>query len=288
MKIKTLKVRHPGFLTVKIVLFVILIVYGLSLLAPLAWCFLTALKDQVEFTTYNVNGLPTKWLFSNFTGAFSALSVNGTNMFSMTVNSLWYALGGAALGISVSSMVAYVVAKYDFPGKSFVYMLAIVTMMIPIVGAMPSQYRLYRDLGILNTPLLLLSFAGGFGFNFLALYAYFKNLSWNFAEAAFIDGAGHAKTFLKVMMPQAVPAILALLIVAAIGLWNDYSGPLLFLKSYPTLSSGLYMFQIMTTRIQNIPVLLAGVLLSALPVVALFVFFSGKIMDISFGGGLKG
>lgn len=273
---------------IRYTIILILFVYAVSLFMPLLWALNSSLKDQVEYSTYNLNGLPENWLFENYGNAFTALKIGNNNFFSMIINSVWYSIGGALIGIIVSSMVAYVVAKYEFPGRNFIYTLAIVTMMIPIVGSQASQYRVYSALRIVNSPMILISFAGGFGFNFLVLYAYFRNLPWSYAEAAFIDGAGHVRVFFEVMIPQALPSFMALTVVAVIGLWNDYTTPLLFLKDYPTLSSGLYMFQMITTRQMNMPVLYAGLLISALPILVLFILFSNKIMDISVSGGLKG
>ena len=285
---KALYQRSWGLKIFKVILFIILSLYAISLVLPLVWTFLTALKSQIEYSTYNVNGLPENWLFSNFALAFTELNVDGSNLFVMIFNSVWYTAGGVLIGMTVSAMVAYVTAKYEFPGRKILYGIALVIMMIPIVGSTPSQYRLYSQLGILDSPALLVTFASGFGFNYLVLYAYFRSLPWSFAEAAFIDGAGHVKVFFQIMMPQAVSTMAALAIVAAITSWNDSGGPLLFLKSYPTLASGLYMFQVMTTRQLNMPVLYAGLLMSAVPMLLLFAFFSNKIMDMSLGGGLKG
>ena len=285
---KALYQRSWGLKIFKVILFIILSLYAISLVLPLVWTFLTALKSQIEYSTYNVNGLPENWLFSNFALAFTELNVDGSNLFVMIFNSVWYTAGGVLIGMTVSAMVAYVTAKYEFPGRKILYGIALVIMMIPIVGSTPSQYRLYSQLGILDSPAFLVTFASGFGFNYLVLYAYFRSLPWSFAEAAFIDGAGHVKVFFQIMMPQAVSTMAALAIVAAITSWNDSGGPLLFLKSYPTLASGLYMFQVMTTRQLNMPVLYAGLLMSAVPMLFLFAFFSNKIMDMSLGGGLKG
>ncbi|GHU98345.1 ABC transporter permease [Clostridia bacterium] len=284
--------KRKGFRIAKIIVFALLAVHAFSLLFPVAWAFLYSLKSQVEATTGNINALPKQWLFGNYADAFKVLEVveNGIkrSMPVLFLNSLWYSIGAAFLGIFVSSMSAYAVAKYDAPGRKVILNVVIVTMMIPIIGSLPSQYRLFSSLGIINTPFYLLVFAGGLGFNFLILYGYFRNLPWSYAEAAFIDGAGHVGVFFRVMMPQAVPLFTALGALALIGAWNDYTGPLLFLRSYPTLSSGLYILRMMSARVQNMPVLYAGILLSAVPVIVLFAFFSGKIMDISLGGGLKG
>ena len=232
--------------------------------------------------------LPETWEFGNYIKAFKALDIEGNNMFDMLFNSIWYTVGGVFLGMAVSTMVAYVVAKYKFPGGQTIYWIALVTMMIPIVGAMPAQFKVYTALRIIESPLLLLAFAGGFGFNFMVLYSFFKSLPSSYIEAGFIDGAGHFTCFLKIMLPQAIPVVSALAIVSSINFWNDYTTPLLFLKNFPTLSSGLYMYQIINTRNLDMPVLFAGILMSMIPIVVLFAIFQNSIMDISLSGGLKG
>ena len=136
--------------------------------------------------------------------------------------------------------------------------------------------------------MLLLTKAGGFGFNFVVLYSFFKSLPWSYAEAAMIDGAGHFRTFIKVMMPQALGVIMALVLVAFIGQWNDYMFPILFLKDWPTLSSGLYIYQIEQVRSTNYPVLFAGLIISILPVLALYILFQNTLLDMTMSGGLKG
>ena len=209
-------------------------------------------------------------------------------MFVMFWNSVWYSCGGAALGVFTSSVTAYVVAKYKFPGRGFIYGLALVTMMIPIVGSFPSQYKVYTALGIIDSPLLLITKAAGFGFNFIVLFSFFKTLSWTYAEAGFIDGASHLKVFFRIMLPQALPVIGSLFMVAVVQLWNEYMEPNLFLQSYPTLSSGLYIFQLEMTRGINYPVLFAGLIVSVIPVIILFVCFQKTMMESMSVGGIKG
>lgn len=209
-------------------------------------------------------------------------------MFDMFFNSLWFTIGGTLAGVGVSCMTAYAVAKYRFAGSKVIYWTAIISMMIPIVGSLPSQFKVYTALGIIETPWLLLAFMNGFGFNFLVLHSYFESLPRSYMEAAFMDGASHFACFWRVMLPQAKSPIMALSIVSAIGFWNDYTTPLLFLKESPTLSSGIYMYQVINTRILNMPVLFAGILLTAVPVLILYAFFQNKIMNISLEGGIKG
>ncbi len=269
------------------IVFILLSLYAFTLLYAMGWALLSSLKTQTEFSK-NLNGLPKEWHFENYLSAFKSVQANGHNMIEMFWNSLWYSCGGAALGVIASSMVAYVVAKYRFPGRALIYGLALVTMMIPIVGSFPSQYRMYAKLGILDTPWLLVTKFSGFGFNFVILFAFFKTLSWTYAEAAFIDGASHLKVFLKVMLPQALPVMGSLFLVSTVQLWNEYMEPNLFLQSHPTLSSGLYIFQLEMTRGTNFPLLFAGLIVSVIPVIILFVKFQKTMMESMSMGGLKG
>ena len=287
MKNTITKSKSNGYRIAKIIVFVIFVLYALSLMYALFWAMLTSLKDQFEYMR-NRNGFPEKWRFENYITAFKSVSANERGMIAMFINSLWYAGGGALLGVVVSSAVAYVVSKYRFPGRSVIYTIALLTMMLPIVGAMPSHYKVYTTLGIINSPFMLLSLAGGFGFNFVILFSYFKSLPWSYAEAGFIDGASHSRVFVEIMLPQAVTVMGALLLVAGLGLWNDYMSPILFLRDFPTLSAGLYVYQMETTRFQNIPVLFAGLLVSIVPVIILFVCFQNTLMDMTIAGGLKG
>ena len=275
------------YLAVKIIVFTIFVLYTLTLVLAMVWAILASLKGNLE---YKQGGsiFPKEWLFSNYVDAFKQVSANGKNMFVMLWNSIWYSFGGAALGVITSTVTAYVVAKYKFPGRSLIYGIALVTMMIPIVGSFPSQYLVYSALRILDSPLLLITKAAGFGFNFVVLYAFFKTLSWTYAEAGFIDGASHMRVFLKIMLPQALPVMGSLFIVSVVQLWNNYMEPILFLQSFPTLSSGLYIFQLEMSRDFNYPLLFAGLIVSVIPVIIIFVCFQNTMMESMSVGGIKG
>lgn len=284
---KKSKKTRGGLHLFQVLVFILLAFYAFTLIYAMGWAVLSSLKTQMEFST-NLVGLPKEWKFDNYLQAFRSVQAGGHNMFEMFFNSIWYSCGGALLGVIASAMVAYVVAKYEFPGRGLVYAVALVTMMIPVVGSFPSQYRMYSQLGILDSPLLLVTKFSGFGFNFVMLYSFFKTLSWTYAEAGFIDGASHLKVFLKVMLPQALPVMGSLFLVATVQLWNEYMEPNLFLQSHPTLSSGLYIFQLEMTRGTNYPLLFAGLIVSVIPVIILFAKFQNTMMESMSMGGLKG
>ena len=281
--------QSTSFFVFKIVIFILFTIYAITLIYPVIWGFLASLKSHYELMNLNRNGLPKEWLFSNYIDAFVSISENQTSVLTMFWNSIWYTLGGTLLGVFVSSMTAYVAAKYVFPGRQIVYAVSVFVMMLPIVGAMPSQYRIYTALGIVNTPLIVLTFAAGVGFNFIVLFSSFQSLSREYAEAAFIDGASDFRVFIQIMLPQVLPVILALCIVSSISFWNDYMGPLLFMRNYPTLAAGLYLYQVNMSRHPNQPVYFAALIMSMLPILAVFIAFQDTLMgSMSVGGGLKG
>lgn len=267
--------------------FILFAAYAFTIFYAFAFMILSALKTNEEFVLHMFD-LPEKWLFGNFIAAFGKLQVRRTNMWGMIVNSLWYTLGGTVLSVGCATTLSYVVSKFRFLGRNLIYAISVVVLVLPIVGSLPATYKLVMGLGLDNSPLYLVTFTSGFGFNFIVLYGFFQNLSWSYAEAAYIDGATDFQTFVRVMLPQAMPAIVSLLILAAIGLWNDYEKPLLFLSNLPTLSVGLYEFNIDMQYNADYPTLFAGLFISVIPILVVFVVFQETIMSNTVAGGLKG
>lgn len=263
-------------------------IYALTLIYPFIFTFLNALKSPVEFSTDPL-GFPTEFKWENFVTAFE-INYNGVTLGDMIWNSVWQTLLATVCGLVASSMMAYVTAKYDFKFLKVLYAVGIFSMVIPIIGSTPAMYKLLSDLEIIDRPAFIwVIWFSGFGFAYLVLYSYFKTISWTYAEAAFIDGAGHFTVFLKIMLPQAIPAISSVLIVNAISFWNDYMTAYLYLPSYPNLALGLYELKNNFSYIEGgMPVYYALMLLSLVPVALAFIIFQRSIMKNLSTGGLKG
>ncbi len=294
LKRRNKKKLTVGQLIAFIVVFAVFFLFAVTLIYPMLWALLNSFKTNAEYFDDPFK-FPEIWQFKNYVKVFDKLSVRtsyGTQvgLLGMFANSIWLSLCGSVLTVFSSTMVAYVVAKYDFRMKNFIYGLAIFIMIIPIVGNLPAQYKLYSDLHLRNSPLILITYTGGFGFNFIVLYGFFKNVSWSYAEAAFVDGAKNLRVFLSIMLPLAMPAIAALFVIQVVGLWNDYMTPLMYLGDFPTLSSGLYRFKTIMESggSTDYPVYFAGILLATIPILVLFAFFSETIMQNTVAGGLKG
>ena len=278
--------------------FLIFLLYAASLIAPFLFLFINSFKGGLEYindaNASNSMAFPDKWLFKNYLEAFTSMKMidsfgNEIYLPTMLLNSLWYTFACVVCGVAASTLTGYVLSKYKFKLRGFFYGIAIFSMTIPIIGSTGASFRLMTILGIYNTPLFpFLNNFAGFGFNFLIMYGFFTNLPWSYAEAVFIDGGGHSTAFFKVMLPQAWPPMLTLAIMAFIGAWNDYMTVLLYLPDFPTLASGIYRIQLSLTRDGNYPVYFAGLLVSTIPIIALYGGFSNTIMQNFTVGGLKG
>lgn len=220
--------------------FILFIVFSAFNLYPVFWCFINSFKSTIEFAN-NPHGLPQVWNFKFYGEIVKSFKVGPVGFGEMIWNSFWLAFGGQALNILASLCVAYPLARYNFHGKKFFYGIIIFRITIPIIGAGPAGYKLLRSLGMVNTPpLYLLTFFTGFDMQALIMYGYFKNISKEYSEAAFIDGATVLETFTYVIIPQAIPCILALYVSSVMGQWNNYASPLIYLPKYPNLALGIY------------------------------------------------
>ena len=270
------------------IVFVIFLLYAISLIYPFVWLFLNSLKGSLEYSGGNTFALPENWKFSNYLKAFEMLNLENATFFDLIFNSIWYTLVSSVLSVFMCSITGYCLAKYEFRAKKYIYAVAIFCMTIPIVGSMASYYKLIGELGLYDSPMyVVVTHLSGWGFNFLVMYGFFKNVSWSYAEAAFIDGGGHFLVFFRIMLPLAFGPIVTLFVVAFVQNWNDYMTMILYIPSYPTLSSGLYTFQANAIREVNYPVYFAGLLISLIPVLVLFGFCSDIMMRNMNVGGIK-
>lgn len=280
--------RTKGQNTVFIVVFILFVLYALSLIVPFIWLFMSALKKPFEFIRSDAFDFPEQAQFKNFITAFTELKYKKIGFFGMVFNSIWMTVFSNLIYLTCSSMTAYCISKYNFKGRNFLYALTVFIMVFPISGSLAADVKLRIDLNIFDSPLQLVVCAGGFGSAFLILYAFFQGVSWHYAEAAMIDGASHDCIFWQIMMPQVMPAFLTLFITSFIGGWNDYMTSILYYPSYPTLATGLYLYESNMESQSNYPVYFAGLFISMIPIMILFVVFQDTIMTSVSIGGLKG
>lgn len=269
----------------------VFVAYTLCLLIPYAYAAFASVSNYKEYYL-NIFPFPKEGIkWENYVDAWNNLKHEGNGVPEMILNSLWFAGGSAILNVFLSSCGAYVCAKYRFRGRKFLYWFALITMMIPIVGSMPSQLKFISSMGVYNSPLFIFVNAATIGATFIIMYGCFKNLDWAYAEAAFMDGAGHFTVFFKIMLPQVISPMTALILSDFIVGWANVENSLVYYPELPTLSTGLYHFRsivITAEGMRRYPAYFAAILLCIIPTVVLFAIFQKKLMDVQLSGGIKG
>ena len=275
--------------------FVIFTFFAVLYLYPLLWAILNSFKTMKEYSTDSLS-FPENWLFRHYLEVFTefqAVPLSGGEpfrYFDMLLNSLWILVVNVFVNVVSSALLAYALARFRFPGSKFLYAVVIFANTIPIIGAGPAQYKLAMSLNMINNPATIwLMWAGGFDFAFIVLYGYFKGVSKSYSESAKIDGANNWTIFIKVILPQVTPCIVAIAITQATGVWNNYSISMLYLRDYPNLAYGMYLFKDSSFLVKDsMPIYFAAAVISCIPIIVVYTCSQNLILNNMTTGCLKG
>ena len=289
--------KKRGSTSQKVVFIVAFILFGIYVLTVL-YFFLYGilislkenqaayLKDQLNMRLFS---FPAKPNFKNYIATFTEWgNIDGEHSYlNMLWNSIWRTTASAFLNWFSTALVCYVLVHYKSKFTSFIYTMGLLISMLPLYGGQGAQYKLFFNLKIINNPAISFVSIALYGTYFFYMYAFWKGISHSYAEAAAIDGAGHYQILFRIMLPQVLPSIIALFVMQFITSWNDYESTAAYMTDYPNLAYGTYAFSEMSKYAGNIPAYFAGVMLSLLPVLVLFVTFQNTIMEKVYFGGLK-
>ncbi|MBQ8428952.1 MAG: carbohydrate ABC transporter permease [Clostridia bacterium] len=285
-----------------ICLFVILALYVVILVVLLFWAFLTASKMYVgDYSSFepdlypdNILGFPKQFvLFQNISEINSGFS--DFTLWGMAWNTIAYSVGCSLAKVLVTCIVAYLCARYENWFSKIVYNVVIITMIVPIVGSQAAEIQMSKELFLYNEIWgMWLMRANFLGMYFLVFHSVFKSMPNGYYEAARIDGANDWQVMVKVALPLVKFTFFSIFLIVFIEYWNDYLIPNLYLPDYKTLSLALYQqsqgqeLKGDMTHLQQVPYVMATVLLVTLPVIVIFSVFSQRLMGNLSVGGLKG
>lgn len=284
---KSLKRKSPVEAILYCFVSLIFLAVALSYLYILVWAFIAGAKTHSE-VALDPFGLPEVWHFENYIAVFELLEVNGNNFLDMLQNSLWFSVVCVFVQQFVCINFAYCATKYTFPGSKLIYPIILVVITLPLYGTGGAMYNLLKSLGLIDSYAQVVTSAGAFNTFFLYYAAYFKNLSWTYAEAAMMDGANHFQIYFRVMFPQAKPIFGALFLTQWVSIWNSYESALVYLPNKPTLPVGIYQFNTEMIYQARLDILFAACVIISIPAIVLFVAFNKVITTNVSVGGLKG
>lgn len=299
-KIKKNKTHKRTVAPFPILIYVLIVLWCALFLGMFFWGIVQSFKDPINFW-FDAVGFPQKkyggWKFSNYTLAFQKVQIyvssgRWVKLPEMLYNTLFYCIVYGLVSVIGPMMTSYVYAKYHkrCPWVKIVWVIVLINLYVPLSASLGASIRLAMQMRYYdNLYYFIIAATSGFNANFLIYYATWKGLSWEFAEAAMMDGANPWKIFFKIMFPMSINIFVVLLVTQIIAYWSDYQTPMVFLPSHPTLAYGVYEFQqSFESGASEVPVKIAALVTVAIPIFVLFMVFRKQMMTSLTVGGLKG
>lgn len=264
----------------------LLILFSAIALIPVSVCVLTAFKTTEEYNTTNVLTPPENWLnFDNFVTAFER--ANMLRGFLNTGIALVFVL---LFSILISSMLAYVLNRFRFPGSGLIHNLFMFASLIPGIATQVTVYQIMFSLGLINHLygyILVLC-----GTDIISIYIFlqfFENLPRALDESAILDGCTYFGVFFKILLPLLKPAIVTSAILKGVGTYNEYYMANLYLQDktrYQVVSTSLYVFSGPMGSQYNY--ICAGVIITIIPALIIFLLCQDQIYSGMAAGAVKG
>lgn len=284
-----IKARRRKELLRKTIIYAGLFLFALFVLFPFAIMLISSFKHKEEtigqFTWWPEMG----FTLDGYKNAFEKVE-SSTSIVEGFFNTLWIIIPPTIIGLLVSTLAAYAFAKMRFRGKKVMFGLLIATMMVPGIATLVPSYIIYDYLGItVDAPFFPLMVPGMFGaaacvfFMRQAIFA----IPDSVIEASRIDGIGPFGCFVKIVLPLVKPALLSQGVLGFVAGYNDYFGPLIYLKSdYQTLQIAVSVFSDRYSG--DWPSILAANVVAIIPTVLIYIFVQKYFIEGITAGGEKG
>ncbi|MBI2939001.1 MAG: carbohydrate ABC transporter permease [Chloroflexi bacterium] len=269
--------------------YLVVLALAALMLMPLSWMVSTSLKELHDVYTYPPSWIPKTVVWSNYPTALT------TFPFLKYLGNTLIITATTVIGTLVSScLVAYGFARLPAPGRGFLFILLLSTMMLPGQVTIIPLFILYTKLGWVNTylPLIVPSWFAAGAFYVFLLRQFFLTIPNELSDAARVDGAGELVILTRVILPLSRPALLTVIVFSFMQHWNDFWGPLIFLQKEDTytLSLGLAMFltSIGSGMGRQWNLMMAASFVVMVPIIALFFFAQRYFIEGIALTGLKG
>jgi len=251
---------------------------------PFLWMLSTSLKPDTQFYSYPPVWIPNPLQWSNYPDAVTYIS-----FFLYLRNTLTIAVLATIGSLISCSLVAYSLARIPWPGRNFLFVFTVATLMLPFQVTLIPLFVVYSRLGWVNSflPLIVPHWFGSALYIFL-LRQFFMTIPMELSEAARIDGAGELRIYWQVILPLAKAALATVAIFEFIARWRDYLGPLIYLSNQKlyTLSLGIYEYRSQYGAEWGL--LMAASVLITLPIILLFFFLQKTFVQGIALTGIKG
>jgi ABC-type glycerol-3-phosphate transport system permease component len=262
--------------------FALLTAGALVVLFPVYWMLVTALSTQADLVGPALHLWPSTLHPGNFATAWNALPFS-----TWYVNSVLIAVVAVVISVTLNLLAGFVFAKYRFPGRNLLFLAVVSTLMIPIQVIMVPQFRIVAELGWVDSYWAVIVPRAAEGFGVFLARQYMLSIPDEVIEAARIDGAGHLRTFVSVVLPLCRPLVAVLVILTFMYRWNEFAWPLIVLKDSQLFTVPIGLAFLQGQYGTDYPALMGMALLSTLPVLAVFALFQKQFVEGAARSGLR-
>lgn len=243
---------------------------------PIIWLFLTSLKDSKEIYRFPLHYLPDQIYLGNYQEVFAI-----GNFLRYIMNSLIVALASALLVVIISSMAAYILANMEFRSKPLIFMVFMMTQMLPTAVGFAPMYVLMTRLGMVDKlqTVIFLLVGGQIPFGTILLIGFMKGVPKALVEAAQIDGCSQTRSFFRIVLPLVKSGLFSVFIFVFLACWNDTYTSVLYIDSenLKTLTVAIYsMIGVYDINWGNVA---AGTLIAMIPAILMFGFMKNIFVE---------
>lgn len=259
----------------KLILYVVLSFGAIVMVLPFIWTVLSSLKNMGQTFAYPVKIFPDPVVWENYPESLSALPFGRAYW-----NSFYIAAIVVIFQLLTATMAGYSFAKLKFRGHGVIFVLFLATMMVPSQVTMIPLFLIIKKIGLLGSHMSLILPAALFNaFGVFLMRQFIAGLPDELEEAAIIDGASVPQIFFRIIIPLVKPSMAAFGIFVFLGQWNSFMYPLIFLNKTETFTVPLLLNFFKGTYATDYPLLMAGTVISVVPVLIVYLFFQKQIIQ---------
>lgn len=259
---------------------------SIVMILPIIWMISASCKTEVDVFSYPIQWIPKTWYaYENYH------KVMVENQFFLNyINSFIQTAGTVVLSLFIGSMCAYGFTKISFKHRDKFFLAFIAMLMIPPQLLLVPRFFIAQQLHLYDTLTILILMESFSVYGVFMLRQFMTGIPNSIVEAAKIDGSGHFTIFLKIIMPMMKPALATLAILKTVWAWNDFQGPLIFLRSSNkfTVQLAVQQFAAADGMSPIYSLIMAGAVIATVPLIVLFIIFQSQVIDGISLGAVKG
>lgn len=278
-----MKVQSKSYKFWRVILYVVLIALAVLMLIPFAWMLSASLKLDKDVFIFPIQWIPANPRWQNYIDIWTKIPLS-----KFVLNTTKLTIIVTCLQLLTSSFAAYAFAKLDFKYKNLLFMAYISTIAMPWQVYMVPQFIMMRGMGMNDTHMAIICLQAFSAFGVFMMRQFYQGIPDELCEAARIDGMSEYKIYTKIMLPLSKPALSTLTIFTFVATWNDFLGPMIYLKteSKKTLQIGLRMF--ISQYSSEYGLIMAASVLSLIPVLVVFLSLQKYFVEGIAATGVKG